>query len=77
MNSWRETLTFQVKYEVSSRSNLASWGLWYVPLQLLQRSYVYAACTTPILAMKLDVLLHGSWNVFSPCVNAQRENFMP
>jgi len=25
---------------------------------------VYAACTTPILAMKLDVLLHGSWNVF-------------
>ena len=23
-----------------------------------------AACTTPILAMKSNVLLHGSWNVF-------------
>ena len=31
---------------------------------------LYAAYTTPILAMKSDVLLHGSWNVFSPCVNA-------
>ena len=29
MHSWRETLTFQVKYEDSSHSNLASWGLWY------------------------------------------------
>ena len=25
---------------------------------------LYAAYTTPILAMKTDVLLHGSWNVF-------------
>jgi len=25
---------------------------------------LHAAYTTPILAMKLDVLLHGSWNVF-------------
>ena len=25
---------------------------------------LYAAYTTPILAMKSDVLLHGSWNVF-------------
>jgi len=25
---------------------------------------LYAACTTPILAMKSNVLLHGSWNVF-------------
>ena len=29
MHSWQETLTFQVKYQDSSRSNLASWGLWY------------------------------------------------
>ena len=25
---------------------------------------LYAAHTTPILAMKSEVLLHGSWNVF-------------
>ena len=25
---------------------------------------LYAAYTTPILAMKSDVLLHGSWKVF-------------
>jgi len=33
-------------------------------IELPVTSSLYAACTTHILAMKSDVLLHGSWNVF-------------
>jgi len=41
---------------------LLGGGLWYTPPTSAKE--LYAACTTPILAMKSDALLHGSWNVF-------------
>ena len=59
MHSWRETLTFQVKREGVLRlfSFLPCFlGDLIPPTPAKELS---AACTTPILAMKSNVLLHA------------------
>jgi len=42
---------------------MANFSLQFWKISITAKE-LSAACTTPILAMKLNVLLHGSWNVF-------------